>query len=218
MKTTATTTSQAAQVVNSTMLNMINRAQHPTKLEYQRGNRKLPKNIMIINLGPAANCPSRLLGLCKLAKQCYAMKAERLYKNSLPYRTRQAQYWLNNTADDIALDIVNQLKRKFKQAITEVRFNESGDFYGQACVEKMSRIADVLKYYGVKAYTYTARFDLDFSNISKNLTVNGSGFMISNQFNAVKEYSVQAKICAGSCKACNLCKTAKGRVIEVLIH
>ena len=41
---------------------------------------------------------------------------------------------------------------------------------------------------GVKVYTYTARRDLDFSNV-KHLVVNGSGFMVHNNFTVVKEFS-----------------------------
>jgi hypothetical protein len=36
-------------------------------------------------------------------------------------------------------------------------------------------------------YTYTARKDLNYENISDNLVVNGSGFMVSNNFYVINK-------------------------------
>ena len=70
-------------------------AEHLKKL-VQFGNNKLPKTTVIFNMGPAKECPANALGLCELGKtgKCYAMKAERLYPQVLPYRIRQKNYWL----------------------------------------------------------------------------------------------------------------------------
>ena len=54
-----------------------------------------------------------------------------------------------------------------------MRFSGDGDFKSQADIDKMSDIADVLALANIKVYGYTTREDLDYSNISDNMTVNG---------------------------------------------
>jgi len=60
-----------------------------------------------------------------------------------------------------------------KFAYNKLRFSESGDFRTQKDVDKASAIADLLD---VPVWTYTARRDLDFTNLPANFTVNGSGY------------------------------------------
>ena len=43
---------------------------------FSRGNKKLPKSTMILNLTSARNCPARLLGLCTIKPRCYADHSE----------------------------------------------------------------------------------------------------------------------------------------------
>lgn len=50
---------------------------------FSYGNRKLPKETLIVNITSAQNCPSDKLGFCKHSKICYAKKCERIYKNYL---------------------------------------------------------------------------------------------------------------------------------------
>lgn len=170
---------------------------------------------MIISIGPAANCPAGTRGLCPFyeSKRCYAMKAERQYPASLPYRERQARYWKETPARRIASDICAVIKAK-RAPVRAIRFNESGDFYGQRCVNKLSRVADLVP---VPVYTYTARRDLKFHDLSHNLTVNGSGFMIHNNFKAVPNPRGRY-ICAGDCRICKLCMKRRGITIEVKYH
>lgn len=181
------------------------------------GNSKLPKSTLIFNLGSATNCPSKKLGLCKVCKACYAMKAERQYPSVLPYRERQAELWKRTDAVDFAYSIV-KINEKKRTKIKHVRFNEAGDFSSQADVDKMSAIARILKKYGIRCYVYTARKDLDFSKRNDNLIVNGSGFMVDNAFVAVKEHSDTSLKCIGDCKKCSLCSIPNGFVIEAKIH
>jgi hypothetical protein len=150
-------------------------------MQIKIGNLKIGRDTAIINMGSALLCPSDKLGLCKCSLICYAKKAERQYPAVLPYRNRQADYWINNTAEKISADINNYIKNK--KGIKFIRFNESGDFYGQECVEKLKYIADHLS---LIVYTYTAREDLIFDNLPGNLVINGSCFLISNEFRAVK--------------------------------
>lgn len=182
------------------------------------GNIKVGKDTAIFNMNPAKLCPSAAMGLCSLSDKCYAKKAERLYPHCLPYRVRQMEYWQSVNANDFVVYFktvlqLNQNKIKF------LRFSECGDFVSQSDVNKLSCIAEQLKDI-VKVYTYTARKDLDFSNVSDNLTINGSGFMVHNNFYVYRNESelIDKIICPGSCLNCNLCKVSKNRNIAVKLH
>ena len=162
------------------------------------GNKKLPKTTAIFNMGSAMNCPSDKLGLCKLSKECYAKKAEVMYKAVKPYRDRQASYWLKNTALTFVVDFLQSIEKK-RLKPSHLRLNESGDFYSQNCVIKAEKIASELKKYGIKVYCYTARKDLDFS-ACKSLIINGSGFKkdgIKRAFTAVRSFDKNALKCVG---------------------
>ena len=56
------------------------------------GNLKVGKDTAIFNMTPAFRCPSEELGLCSIAKICYAKKAERMYPQVTPYREKQEEY------------------------------------------------------------------------------------------------------------------------------
>ena len=183
------------------------------KLDTKIGNHKIGTDTIIFNMGATDNCPSKELGLCQVKDICYAKKAERQYKNVILYRKRQEQQWLNYSAEEIANGIKSSIGRR---NIKYFRVNESGDFYTQNCVEKLKKVAELSP--ELIVYTYTARKDLNFENLPKNLIINGSGFMISNEFIPVKSFSGDNKKCAGNCRNCNLCKISKNNKIEMLIH
>ncbi len=84
----------------------------------------------------------------------------------------------------------------------------------------MNTLADLLKSINIKVYGYTARKDLQFDGLSTNMTVNGSGFMLDNNFTIVnKRQSEQAgNPCIGDCKICNKCKYTANKEIQVTIH
>lgn len=173
------------------------------------GNRKLPRTTAIFNITPAMQCPSDKLGLCQLSHICYAKQAEKQYPNCLPYRTRQTIVWDSTTPENFVQSIAKKTKY--------LRISEAGDFRSQSDVDKLSTIAELLKG-RIKVYCYTARQDLSFDNVSTNLTVNGSGFMVHNNFIAVKVLNDSDTNCIGNCKKCNLCTTRKGLNIHVKIH
>lgn len=182
------------------------------------GNTKLPKSTAIFNLGTATDCPSAKLGLCKIPTgKCYALKAERMYKQVIPYRLRQMAFWSECTPESFVAEFIATVGKK---AVKYLRFNEAGDFYGQPCVDKMSAIADLLKAYGIKCYVYTAREDLDFSNTSDNLTVNGSGFMVDNCFCPPVNMPENTNVaeCLMDCRKCNKCAFAHHKFITVPLH
>jgi len=207
-------------------------------LEMAIGNSKLGNDTIIINLGSAKNCPSRKLGLCKLGNKCYARKAEIQYKpNCEKYRDRQAEYWLNNTAETIGNEIIKVItkKNRFKPVIQFMRFNESGDFYSQDDVDKMEIVARMIrKITGVIVYGYTARKDLKFKHVTSFLvkgssnTAGNNGSTIARDKKVVEagqinryeyvENSLVYMVCPGSCKQCSICKCDKGHNVVFAIH
>lgn len=178
------------------------------------GNLKLPRTTAIFNMGSAHSCPSKKLGLCQAWVKgkcvCYAMKSETSYHpNTQPYRNEQMKYWLNSTVEKFVYDflILNYHKRN---KFTALRFNESGDFWDQECIDKADKIAYALNAYGIRSYGYTARRDLNFSNLQK-LIVHGSGFYKEGLSGEFKMIDMHAKapvgyvMCKGDCRICHMC-------------
>ena len=199
------------------------------KLEISKGNSKLGKDTIIINMNSATDCPSAALGLCKLGKKCYALKAEKLYPGCLPYRRRQGSYWNSRTAIEIAADLEAVIKRG-RTPIKFVRLSEAGDFRTQDDVDKAELIASHLKKSGVVMYCYSARSDLNFADCV-SLLVKGSshdagnnGRTIARPKKSIGDVKIFAEgpksyvVCPGSCKSCNFCKSDAGLNIVFPIH
>lgn len=185
------------------------------------GNAKLPNTTIIFNMGTSKDCPSRLLGICSCASVCYARKPEWLYPACLPYRERQAEYWLNTSAKEICEQLGKVIDRK-RIKPTLFRYNESGDFYSQYDIEKLSFIAEfLLKNYKVKTYGYTSRKDLDFSNAS--FMVKGSDNDAGNHGKCIVITDLSQKpdnfiLCSGDCKKCKKCSVKKSLNIAFMKH
>lgn len=191
------------------------------QVKLAHGNHKIGKDTLIVNMGSATDCPSRKLGYCQLENPsaCYALKAERMYPNVLPSRREQSGIWGMLTAQEVATDILTRVcSSYYKHPITFLRYSEAGDFLEQADVDKMSEIADALKDAGIRVYGYTARWDLDYSQVSTNMVVIGSGFMVHNEFRAVPHSTGEHPVCPGNCRTCRLCKESRGIVIEAVYH
>lgn len=182
------------------------------------GNCKVGKDTAIFNITSAKNCMTEKLGLCSIADKCYAKKAEWLYKNSLPYRDRQTEFFDSTNAMTFVTYFKSVTQNRCNK-LKYLRFSESGDFRDQSDIDKVSEISELLNGY-VKVYTYTARKDLVFSNVSKNLVINGSGFMLSNNFYIYRNTDeiIDRFICQGFCLTCNFCKEEKYRNIAVKLH
>ncbi len=187
-------------------------------MKISNGNMKIGKDTLIINITSATDCPSKRLGLCRVYTKCYAMKAERLYPHCLPYRREQTYQWDNNSAAELADLIILEAYKHKHNKIKYLRFSEAGDFRNQEDVDKMSAVADILIKHDIRVYGYTARRDLDFSKISRNMVVNGSDFMLSNSFTAVPKTKPLPLMCPGNCRTCTLCKSANGLKIGVALH
>jgi hypothetical protein len=200
-------------------------------LKYSQGNRKIGSDTMIINISSAKDCSAGKAGNCPLYEngRCYAMKAERIYPQVLPYREAQKAIWNRYSAHAIANEIIDINKGK-RNKFKYLRLNESGDFQGQADVWKLSTIADTLKAEGIKVYTYTHQKDLDYTGLSDNLTINSSwkDKDIHNKFlsypaktvNRIMRLKTNKKIinCIGDCSKCNACKSNNNLTILCAIH
>lgn len=198
-------------------------------LEARVRNHKIGNDTIILNITSAHDCRSWKNGLCQIPslKSCYAYRDEVQYKDTLPFRRRQNIAWDALTADEIAAALL--VLADWVGGIEYIRFQESGDFRRQDDVTKMSRISDLLRG-NIRAYTYTARKDLDYRNHSSNLVINGSGFMVDNEFRVIPEEDINLNgvICdcttqgksADSCINClDKCKIKRGAIIqEALRH
>lgn len=199
-------------------------------MEVARGNRKLPANTLIINMGPAETCPAKKLNFCKIGKHCYAAKAEKIYKHPLDYRRRQYNYWKKTSAEQIIKDFGKLLSR-IRVEIKYLRFNESGDFFGKRDVHKLDVVAKFLKTKNIITYGHTARKDLNFDKV--NFLVKGSGHDCGNNGktivmkkskidNHLRKLSKKEKKywleCPMSCKICDICKKKKRMNIIFPLH
>jgi hypothetical protein len=194
-------------------------------IKVSNGNSKIGKDTFILNITSATDCPTKKLGMCKIAKVCYALQPELRWTNKkhgdiLNARRRQTKIWDSLSAKEIAEQLIGKAERKRKDKIKYLRVHESGDFRTQKDVDKMSEIADILKTKNIVVYGYTARKDLDYTKKSNNLILNGSYFTIDNRFVPVRELSKSPYVlhCKMNCRICNLCKESKGSIIENRFH
>lgn len=189
-----------------------------------KGNRKLPKTTWIFNSGSAKNCPSRELGLCQVGKDCYALKAERQYPQVLPYRERQFKITQEVSPIDFAIVLI-KMREKCRNKYITFRFNESGDFYNQKQLDWFTSVCMYLKAAGIKCYGYTARTDLNLTNLLDMVSVmvsNDKGNWVNKGANRFKMFTKgqlpPEKICAGDCRICKMCLNFSGKVIGVPKH
>lgn len=197
-------------------------------MEFTFGNNKLPTSTLIFNMGTAARCPSRELGLCETINcgiKCYALKAEQQYKNAVPqYRTRQEIAWKEMSAIEIANKFINAIKRK-RSPTTAIRFNESGDFWSQDCVSKLNDITKIVQkeYPELRVYGYSARRDLDFKLRGIKFIIKASSGDFGNNGSTcvVDKYETVPSgyiKCPGSCKTCSICSQPTKINVAFLRH
>ena len=166
-------------------------------MPFSQGNNKLPSSTYIINLGCANLCPGRIIG----------------------YRLLQTLRWRSLSAEEIAFQLLKVSDNATVNKMKCLRINESGDVFDESDIVKMSKISDILKEYGIITYTYSSRYDLDWSIKSDNLIVNGSGWMCDNSFIAVPDINDDMKyVCSGDCDKCDYCKLSENKIIYVKIH
>ena len=174
---------------------------------FKQGNKKIGMDTIIFNLTTATDCPSKALGLCQLpcVSYCYALQDEKRYFHYVPvYRMRQGKYWDMVSAETFAADVLEIVRRR-RTRIRYLRFSEAGDFRNVEDIRKMSKVADILARHRIRLYGYSARRDLvkEAGKISANMTINGSGFMWVNSFNALEELPENGYHCKGDCRRCS---------------
>lgn len=190
------------------------------------GNKKVPETTAIYNIGTWFLCEGRLKGFCELHEVCYA-KCREIMGSTIKSRLNNYYFWKTNDAKTIALFISYSIQAKqfSGNKINLLRFNEVGEFENQEDLVKMRDISNIVyEQTGVKSYTYTHNRDLDFSIDRPHLTINGSGFIIDNQFTVIPPSEYKRYIeshncfeCLQKCEMCNsICSQKLGiEIVEV---
>ncbi len=173
------------------------------------GNEKAGDDTLLLNMGSATRCAAATK--CRVLlerRKCYPKQVERLHPVVKIFRDRQEAYWLATAKEQIAEDILRKIDRR-PTPTRYLRFNESGDFWSQECVDKLSYIAKALKSAAnITAYGFSARSDLDFSKAA--FLVKGSGHdhgnngrcMVVSEGDAVPDDHM---VCPENCRVCNVC-------------
>lgn len=177
---------------------------------FSYGNSKLPAETLIINLTSAQNCPSEKLGFCKCANVCYAKKCERIYKAYLNKNLTLEKLIQSWTIADWK-DILRVYIQNAHKSIKYVRLNEAGDFPSQEMVNIFNELSNWL--YGtfnIKTYCYTAREDLDFSNVyfavnASNENIKANRYFLCTDKQIFDNLPHNTVKCKGDCKKCRIC-------------
>lgn len=192
------------------------------------GNKKVPKTTAIVNTTSWFLCPGRLQGFCELCEVCYD-KCREVMGSVCKSRLNHDLWWRMNDAHIIAqfyiFSIQAQSLKHPEAPINLVRFQEVGDFRNQDDVNKMIEVSNLIyDALGINSYTYTHNRELDYSIKRPHLTINGSGFMVDNQFTVVKPENYKRYVeshncfrCPQKCEMCNsICSQKLGiEIVEV---
>ena len=187
------------------------------------GNKKLPKTTAIYNIGCWFLCPGRLDGFCELHDVCYA-KCREVMGNVIQSRLNNHYFWKANSAETIAEFICYSIKLETLKGnkVNLLRFNEVGEIEDQEDLNKMIDISNIVyALTGVKSYTYTHNRNINFNIPRPNLIINGSGFMVDNQFTVVKPEDYKEYVNKNNCvecpQNCEYCNTICSRKLGVEI-
>ena len=193
------------------------------------GNKKVPKTTAIVNTTSWFLCPGRLRGFCELHEVCYD-KCREVMGSVNKSRLNHDLWWRQNDADTIAQFYIYSIKAeslKHPEApINLVRFQEVGDFRSTADLTKMIDVSNLIyDALGINSYTYTHNRDIPYNCFKRpHLTINGSGFMIDNQFTVVPPSDYERYVeshncfrCPQKCEMCNsICSQKLGiEIVEV---
>ena len=193
------------------------------------GNKKVPKTTAIVNTTSWFLCPGRLRGFCELHEVCYD-KCREVMGSVNKSRLNHDLWWRQNDADTIAQFYIYSIKAeslKHPEApINLVRFQEVGDFRSTADLTKMIDVSNLIyDALSINSYTYTHNRDIPYNCFKRpHLTINGSGFMIDNQFTVVPPSDYERYVeshncfrCPQKCEMCNsICSQKLGiEIVEV---
>lgn len=220
----------------TSFLYWILKARYKTRLNVSDGNKKLVSNddvrFIVWNLPAIKTCP---FATEHCRKSCYAVKAERAYKYTLPCRLRNFE---ESKKDDFAdhmiytiLDVIRHDRRDRKYI---VRIHESGDFYNERYASAWLKIAETLKGENIVFIAYTKSFPyFDGKHLPNNFrlrasvwddtspealeTIKRNEWMI---YTAVDKFRKGDKFHRCRCKDCATCGWcwSKRKDIRVEIH
>ena len=194
------------------------------KVQVTRGNHKLPRDIVIWDLPHGSTCPGATAE-CK--KYCYAFKAERMYKQVLPYR--QVNYKMSLRKDFAELMIA---KLKSMRGVRALRLHSSGDLYNQEYLNKWVKVIKAFPEITFTAYTKSLHLDFTEAKKCKNFILFASMDPTTPAFmkaaNTIKRKARVVKKgekvptgyfeCPGSCKSCSHCYTKGARSVAFHQH
>ena len=179
------------------------------------GNKKVPKTTAIVNTTSWFLCPGRLKGFCELREVCYD-KCREVMGSVCKSRLNHDLWWRMNDAETIAmfyiLSIQAQSLKHPEAPINLVRFQEVGDFRSTEDLTKMIDVSNIIfEELGINSYTYTHNRDIPYNLFERpHLTINGSGFMVDNQFTVIPPAEYERYVeehncfrCPQKCEMCN---------------
>ena len=194
------------------------------------GNKKVPETTMIANTTSWFLCPGRLQNFCELKEVCYD-KCREVMGSVCKSRLNHDLWWRTNDAQTIAKFYIysimtENMKRNEDNKVNLVRFQEVGDFRSTADLTKMIDVSNLIyEELGINSYTYTHNKDIPYNCFKRpHLVINGSGFMIDNQFTVVPPSEYERYVaehdcfeCPQKCKMCNsICSRKLGiEIVEV---
>lgn len=188
------------------------------KLHVTYGNAKLPKTTCIVNLGTWLNCSGRKEGFCEICKECYDKSPEVRFKERTKDRLEQEVFWRTLNAKTFGLILAREIanhNNKTKNKVNLIRWAEVGEIRNQEDLIKIRDVSNIInELLGIKSYIYTHNKNLDFDIDRPNLTINGSGFMVDNEYRVVKDKEEEfnnlsdlsnKRDCVCDCTICSYC-------------
>ena len=146
---------------------------------FSYGNKKVPEDIMIINLTSAWNCPAAKAGECPFTEVCYARDEEgnaAIGKN-LQLRNLRNQHMYKYLSGREILKLIETYIEQAPVRIRYIRISEDGDFPDQQTLDFCDKLAGHIKAkYGIQTAAYTHR-QLNYSGV-KNIIINASDYRI----------------------------------------
>lgn len=150
------------------------------------GNQKIPDDHLILNMGPGVLCPSDMSGYCELGLwggtdsavpnlrgSCYALNTERMRHTALMNRLIAMIQWWTMPPSWYA-ELILALVRTRGVPVKFVRFNESGNLWGQPGFDKMVEICEIVhrRRPDLHFYTYTHNPHIDITHAPAYLAIN----------------------------------------------
>lgn len=199
--------------------------------EFKYSNNKIDLSI-IINYSPYLLCHSMSSGSCNLSNSCYSSKQELSLKNKTYYSLKK---WLKNyiffnylrfikNPQGLLFKAFLKIRESYNNKIKKpliVRFNEKSDIKDTFILSCYSYLSDLFySYFKINSYSYTKNKTLDYSQISRHLTIKKSlGLYCQDTQDKLDKYNMFVTVnsqedldklldkglkkCQGSCFKCN---------------